>query len=764
MSYTLKHLLENYKVMIPQIQRDYAQGRESEFELRKGFVGKIKQTLSEDGELLNLDFIYGYTEKAGGPREIFIPLDGQQRLTTLWLTHWWLAPRTEDGIMKDINEYLSQFTYETRMSSKRFCHALINQPLAVDKNLLISEQIIDAPWFMASWSNDPTVAAMLNTLDTLQEEFRDMTEAWENLTKNNQITFDFIDIKSDEFKLTDELYIKMNSRGKPLTHFENFKAQFSGLLASKKTDYEKLTRKYRDTKISYQQYFAFKIDSQWMDLFWNYRKITSKQIDRSIDRFINFIAEFLFFRENPDAVSADVKMDFDFLNNVFSKRENIDFLFNSLDFLSSLDDVKIFFDELFNHVSTFDPYTKDYFLRAITDTGFDVKDKTILYAILAACTKWKIYTVNDEIRDFIRIVRNLLLNVRQPSQSKRIDYTTNLRLPNVSEYCKFIDSFVEDKITKDKSVYEILFDSNFTGFASQNILNEKNKASVIIHTPDLKLKLFKLEEHSDLQGNLSAFKLDSNDFSDKIDAFLSVWSPEVSNSMIIRALLSIGDYSVQTHEYSSLGEIYFFGCKGSWNRILTTGDKDERISVSSVLDKFLVAFCQAEGDNTSKKLQAIIDSFIEEERGWLYYFVKYQFITDNSFRSQNVFSWSGQGFDINHLGNSGKQPLHSYHLNPYLIVLRLMFKGNDKLTMYWGRFTDLSHIQVENKITIRCTQKGWTVRPFTDFIIEETLIDNFGLVEQNNSYGLQETAERDRIEIAFDFVNVILNSQQRELL
>ena len=38
------------------------------------------------------------------------------------------------------------------------------------------------------------------------------------------ITFDYIDIKSDEFKLTDELYKKMNSRGKPLTSFENFKA------------------------------------------------------------------------------------------------------------------------------------------------------------------------------------------------------------------------------------------------------------------------------------------------------------------------------------------------------------------------------------------------------------------------------------------------------------------------------------------------------------------------------------------------------------
>ena len=31
--------------------------------------------------------------------------------------------------------------------------------------------------------------------------------------------------------LNDDLYIKMNSRGKPLTEFENFKARFQGLIA-----------------------------------------------------------------------------------------------------------------------------------------------------------------------------------------------------------------------------------------------------------------------------------------------------------------------------------------------------------------------------------------------------------------------------------------------------------------------------------------------------------------------------------------------------
>ncbi|WP_312390060.1 DUF262 domain-containing protein [Chryseobacterium sp.] len=757
MSYTLKYLLETYKVMIPQIQRDYAQGRESEFELRKGFVSKIKQTLSENEEKLNLDFIYGYTEKVGGNEEVFVPLDGQQRLTTLWLAHWLLAPRIDDELDQEVKKYLSNFTYETRVSSKRFCYALINKSIRINENFTLSQSIADAPWFMASWSDDPTVKAMLNMLDTLQEEFTNTSFAWDNLTENDKITFDFIDIKSDEFKLTDELYIKMNSRGKPLTPFENFKAQFAGLLASKQTDYENETREYENTQISYQQYFAFKIDSIWMDLFWSYRNKAVNKIDTSIYRFINFVAEFLFFRENPDALSADAKNDFEFLNKVFSKKENIDFLFDSLGFLSSLNDVESFFEELFDDLSTFDEATNDYFLRSITNIGFDVKDKTIFYAILKVCIKLKIQLVDDQLKDFIRIVRNLLFTVRQTNQSKRIEYTTNLRLPSVSEYCKFIDAFVEElNSTNMQSVYNVLSENEFTGFTRENIANEKVKATLIIKKSDLKANIHTLEEHLELQGNLSNFKLNSTDIIQKMDAFLKIWSGNIADSLIIRAFLSIGDYSVMTHDYSSLGEIWFFGSKGSWNRILTAVDKDERVQVSDVLDKFLTAFCDSKGDDTAEKLQGLIDAFVEEEKDWLYYFVKYPGVTDNPYRDLNVFTWKGDGFDINNLGNSGRQPLHSYHLNPYLTALKLMFKGNKKVTLYWGRFTGLSYIQVNNEIKLKCSSSGWTINPIADFVMDTEIIKKFNITEKNNSYFLIGNDEKDRIEIAVDFVKNIL--------
>lgn len=758
MQFTLKYLLESYKVMVPQIQRDYAQGRESELELRKGFVTKIKQTIQENEPKLNLDFIYGYTEKVGKDEEVFIPLDGQQRLTTLWLTHWFLAPRNENKLSEEDRAYLSKFSYETRVSSKRFCYNLIQKPITIVNDVTLSQQITDSSWFMASWSSDPTVLAMLNMLDTLQEEISDKTKAWENLTIKEKITFDFIDIKSDEFKLTDELYIKMNSRGKPLTPFENFKAQFSGLLASKKTDYLKSFRGYEKTIISYQQYFAFKIDSVWMDLFWSYRTQTGNDIDNSIYQFINFVADFLYFGGNPAATSADAKLDFDFLNAVFSKKDNIDFLFDSLDFLASLKDVNSFFESIFNEVSTFDQYPKDYFLRAITDTGFDVKDKTILYAILSHCRKESFQTADNELKDFIRVVRNLLFAVRQPNQSKRIEYTTNLRLPNVSEYCRFIDAFVKEiKGQKKKSVYQILSENDFSGFTKENVANEKTKASLIVQRPKLKANIHKLEEHTQLQGNIANFKLNTNNIEDKIDAFLAIWNNDTDYSQIIRAFLTIDDYSVMTHSYSKLDEIWFFGCKDNWNRILTATDKVERIKVSDTLDKFLIDFHNTKGDSTNDKLQHLIDNFNPLEKDWRFYFVKYKSITNNPYRNLNVYTWQdNQGFDINHLGNSGNQPLHSYHLNPYLIVLQQSFSGNGKVKLFWGRFTDISLLRVEDKINIRCKSDVWQITPIENYVIEKKIITKYKLNQQGNEFWLIETTNKDRIEIAIEFLNDIL--------
>ena len=88
------NFIKDNTVEIPLIQRDYAQGRTGKEKLRKNFLGDLKKALDNEkpynDKALKLDFVYGSVEHGS-----MNPLDGQQRLTTLWLLHWYIALRAK---------------------------------------------------------------------------------------------------------------------------------------------------------------------------------------------------------------------------------------------------------------------------------------------------------------------------------------------------------------------------------------------------------------------------------------------------------------------------------------------------------------------------------------------------------------------------------------------------------------------------------------------------------------------------------------------
>jgi hypothetical protein len=767
MQFTLKELLESYKVVIPQIQRDYAQGRKNELELRKGFISKISEALSQGGEKLNLDFIYGYAEDIKDGQPLFVPLDGQQRLTTLWLLHWFLAPKDELLINDKANsilgtqeqQYLKHFTYSTRVSSKRFFKSLVTKPIETDSELRLSQRITNSPWFMSSWGTDPTIIAVLNMLDTLEEEKIGESEyAWDYLVSKRQITFDYIDIKSDEFKLTDELYIKMNSRGKPLTPFENFKAMFSGLLASKDTSYHDEKLQFQGADVSYQQYFAFNVDGKWMDLFWKYRLLPGTTIDICFLNFITYIAEFRYFRKNDQASSLDVKRDYEFLTQAFRDQDDVEFLFNALDFLAELPDVEAFFGALFQDISTFDGQGNNYFLKAITNANFDVMDKVILYGILYYGIGMEVSVPDTDYNDFVRILRNLLLTVRQPNQSKRIEYSSNLRLPNIPDYSKFIEGLGNACVKeKDKSTYEVLSEKRFSGFTRDAIQHEQDKARIMSSDVSMVPIIHTLEEHQEIRGNTVNFDIDSDASASKIKSFIEIWSPAVPDSLITRGYLTVEDFSVKIHDYSSLGEIWYFGSKGNWNRILTATDREEQERISVSLNLFLEAYDSAIGTNAEEKLTYLIDNYESDHWDWRRYFIVYPQITNDKDHLLNVYAWNdSKGFDINHLGNSGKQPLHSYHRNPYLMVVSQLFETTPNVKHYDGRFADESLFSIEGKLSIYSSSEGWTIYLQGDYQIDAALVSKYSIIAQKKHYLLEVPDEKNRIEIAEEFIKDIL--------
>lgn len=284
---TFWNLLSDTGIEIPIIQRDYAQGRSGKEELRKSFLRDLKHALLDSKEPLKLDFVYGTME--GGN---LIPLDGQQRLTTLWLLHWYLAYRAgEIELNPNVSERLRKFTYETRISSRQFCENLAGFSIQPREDTDIADHIRDQRWFRRVWRSDPTIQSMLRMLSgTLQDKsdgiagvFNGSNEAckghWEKLTSPD-CPIIFYNLPFSRIAHSDDLYIKMNARGKPLTSFENFKADLTGYVK------EMGNSALNDPRTG----LPIKMDTAWMNVFWQ-----NRSSDNAVDEiYFAFLVRYFF--------------------------------------------------------------------------------------------------------------------------------------------------------------------------------------------------------------------------------------------------------------------------------------------------------------------------------------------------------------------------------------------------------------------------------------------------------------------------------------
>lgn len=247
------------KIIIPSIQREYVQPLNES--IIKGFIEVlVKAFLSGDHKDLN--YLYGVDDEEG----YFIPIDGQQRLTTLWLLHLYVAARLGMKLQVTIE-------YQTRDICGDFCSALSEKLVTIDFNKhCISEEIKDANWFIGCWIESITVKSILIALDEIHEILNNIRTDFKTLWKNmnagveSPVQFAFHNPKD----LGKDIYVKMNSRGKVLTQFENLKAWLDDKLKSYCEHYDShsFSRKfYTEWRID--------IDNDWTDFFWRNRDISS---------------------------------------------------------------------------------------------------------------------------------------------------------------------------------------------------------------------------------------------------------------------------------------------------------------------------------------------------------------------------------------------------------------------------------------------------------------------------------------------------------
>ena len=439
-------LIEKYNIVIPVIQRDYAQGRIDDdhvIEVRKNFVKNLISYLRDaEKSSHDLDFIYGTVNKNNNQREEFVPLDGQQRLTTLFLLHWYLAGRSGyfDAFAKNMkigdNEY--KFAYKTRDSSTMFCGRLVSKyeikdnedikktdifiELAKyekgreDHTSYISETIQNQGWFFQSWLNDPTISGMLVVLTEIDEQFKSISknyswaEAYNRLLENENppITFQLLPLNG--YGKTDDLYIKLNARGIHLSDFENFKARIEDLM---EMDGINSTE------------FKQKIDVKWAEYLWQYRGGGDNTDAIMENLFRNFIA-FSYRTNDMDKVKERMdylleqnkkKLRFTFsryceLEVMHRRDETIDAERLELE-KEMIGSVGNMFDVFCNDQTTPENANckwlraSQYIKNRTIDSNASYPNRLRLYAYLLYCIQHKGSIDNDDLCQWIRLVRNL---------------------------------------------------------------------------------------------------------------------------------------------------------------------------------------------------------------------------------------------------------------------------------------------------------------------------------------------------------------------
>ena len=286
-------------VRIPALHRDYAQGRQDaqadaiRRKLLDDLSDALREAASDPAGLrsgMDLGFLCGCVDQDRG----LIPMDGQQRLTTLFLLHWLLAFRS--GRLEsdpDVREALLRFHYEGREPADRFCRQLVLQAPGTSASgsgsRCISSEIRNCAWFSEDCERNLSVRGMLVMLDALQEMLTTFADAdvpagrLFSLLTSARPPVSFLFLNLGDADPADSSYIKMNARGRPLSFFEGFKAELSAYLASDAAG---------SGESGFSEGFLRQLDGPWTALFWRpeYREPGPfPTTDRPMLRFFRFM-------------------------------------------------------------------------------------------------------------------------------------------------------------------------------------------------------------------------------------------------------------------------------------------------------------------------------------------------------------------------------------------------------------------------------------------------------------------------------------------
>lgn len=289
-----KKLINDYIIYVPEFQRNYLQGDDSNESIkdkRDRLLDDIFNCIESQSKSINLGFIYGRVEESYKGKLLFYPYDGQQRLTTLYFLY--LLIYFKFNKYDEIDSIKKKLSYQTRISTNRFIESFLSWILdSKEKDNIYNDFwnkdgkdlkgfIMSQDWFMMTeWNYDVSIINMLSIIveisGRIKKNLGDKTGIVNFIDKdeNNPFQFDFIYV--DDISKSDDLYIKINARGKALSPFENLKS-----------DIDKYWKDEDKTKL----------DAEWTEYVWNQLDENDKNKEKSFDNsFYNLLSNIFYLQ------------------------------------------------------------------------------------------------------------------------------------------------------------------------------------------------------------------------------------------------------------------------------------------------------------------------------------------------------------------------------------------------------------------------------------------------------------------------------------
>lgn len=681
--FSFPEFMDEYDVIIPKIQRDYAQGRDDSQGKKalERFSKYLVDALYKDQEE-SLDFVYGTVEGSGKKIK---PLDGQQRLTTLLLLACLLGEHTkQDKEGKDRNW---SFSYESRSMTQAFIDSILdknNLKKAIkdtnDNNL--SATIKTSEWFLSIWEEDYSVHGMLNMLDSLWNAIKKAEVEYNDKKPNlNRIRF-FVKSISGSDKSFDQIYLKMNARGRALSDWDNLKACIDGHL----DDLQKLQvgcQKSNDTDNDLKQIWQNNINLNWPEKIWK-TKHSIEYVDKTMETIVSLAlrAAFVDNVSLPEILWKDDFISIDDLvqQNSINQGHFDDYLGMDWSDENNKDKfIKNFFDYCndFFSILTENSLKKEWmtapwgvFFQLPDISSTQIYKYVILHYCFIQCEK-KQYS--DNVQKLLhRVIWNIVEN-------------TSIGLSDFRNAFLMFSRFLEPANAKDIILYLASIDSSQLEFNKIQIQEECRKAQLIsgINGEEWNELIVKIEKHPLLRGNIRVFMADRPEisvFRHRVEVFEKLFSIEIINdasycdeqiAKYCRSMLYRGNGEDHFDCGQPRGDRWQFPVnKNAFENMLEYHLKTDKCD-----DLFQKAFCYLLDNDEESPIdeQSVAKRFIDKDGHfrWQYYFIKYPdvFIYPNaSIANRNgYYDWNFNLEMPRWLMTSNN--LKAYHCNPFLLAI-----------------------------------------------------------------------------------------------